>query len=343
MDEITAKSQMSKIRGFEKGFMAVHLIKIGAELGVLEALNKAKSGLTATELASSLGLHEPYLKIWLQTAYHFEILDCDTGGQYVFQPFLNEILGDRSSFRNYLANITLITTMGELMKDVPANYRSGEKFDVFMELDGFSKIAYDTSRNLPLVFMFMIYPKNEILAQKMTEGVRFLDIGCGDGTLITQLATNFANSTFVGVSPDRFGIEMAERKIVDMQLQERVSVMNIGGESLSSEEEFDIANMVVTLHEIPPDVRPKVVAKAYDVLKPGGTLQILDFPYPSKLADFRNPLFEFGILDQFFESAGGVEHLTTQEQVEMLTGVGFKDIQRASIGKGMFEFVTASK
>jgi hypothetical protein len=39
----------------------------------------------------------------------------------------------------------------------------------------------------------------------------------------------------------------------------------------------------------------------------------------------------------------GTVHLTTQEQEEMLTKAGFKDIQREPIGKGMFEFVTAKK
>jgi len=31
------------------------------------------------------------------------------------------------------------------------------------------------------------------------------------------------------------------------------------------------------------------------------------------------------------------------EQDEMLTKVGFKNIQRVAIGKGMFEFITATK
>ena len=71
---------------------------------------------------------------------------------------------------------------------------------------------------------------------------------------------------------------------------------------------------------------------------------ILDFPsYPSKLEDFRNPMYDFAILDQFFEVCAGFRHLNLQEQNEMLTKVGFKDIQRMSVGKGMFEFVAATK
>ena len=96
MEEISAKTQMKKIRDFEKGFMATHLINIGAKLGVFEKLNEKKEeGLTAADLATELGLHEPYFKIWCQTAYHFQILDCDDNGKFKLQPFLDEILGDK--------------------------------------------------------------------------------------------------------------------------------------------------------------------------------------------------------------------------------------------------------
>jgi len=74
-----------------------------------------------------------------------------------------------------------------------------------------------------------------------------------------------------------------------------------------------------------------------------GKLLILDFPYPSKLEDFRNPIYDMGVYDQYYEVIGGFTHLTTAEQTEMLTRICFKDIQRMSIGKGMFEFVTATK
>jgi SAM-dependent methyltransferase len=66
-------------------------------------------------------------------------------------------------------------------------------------------------------------------------------------------------------------------------LEKRVSIENIGGEDLPYSNEFVMASMVVTLHEIPPDVRVKVVEKAYQTLKSDGQLLILDFPYPSKL------------------------------------------------------------
>jgi len=206
MEEITAKSQMAKIRNFEKGFFATNLINIGAKLGLFEALNKEKEGTTIPELASKLGLHEPYLKIWFQTAYHFEILDCDNQGRFRLQPFLDEILGDKSHFRNYLANIALsVDIVGQGMKDAPDYFRTGKTMEIYNTLE-FSKAAYEPTKNIHLAFLFMILPKDEHLKQMLEQGIRFLDIGCGNGSLITQLAQVFQNSIFVGVGPDNYGI-----------------------------------------------------------------------------------------------------------------------------------------
>ena len=345
MEELSSRSQMAKIRNFEKGFMATHLINLGAKLGIFEALNEVKEGLTVPDLATKLGLHEPYLKIWCLTAYHFEILDNDDQGRFMLQPYLDEILGDKSHFRNYLANIAIdVEMIVEGMKDAHDYFQTGKTMEEVYSTPEISGMAYEPSKNIPLVFHFMIFPKNDHLKEMLEQGIKFLDIGCGNGNLIIQLAQAFQNSTFVGINPDIYGIEDAQKTISQLGLEERVSVENIGGEDLQYKNEFDMISMVLTLHEILPDIRPKVVEKAYQALKSGGWLLILDFPpYPTKLEDFRNPMYEFAILDQFFEVWAGFVHLNMQEQSEMLAKVGFKDIQRTNIGKGMFEFVTVTK
>jgi len=104
-----------------------------------------------------------------------------------------------------------------------------------------------------------------------------------------------------------------------------------------------MVSMVVTLHEIPPEARQKVVENAYHALKQDGYLLVLDFPYPGQLEDFRNPMYNYGILDQFYEICANCVHLTNEQQDEILSAAGFKNIQRMPIGKGMFDFISATK
>lgn len=344
MEEVSAKTQMEKIRGFEKGFMATHLINMGAKVGIFEKLNERKEeGVSVTELAQALKLHEPYLKLWCQTAYHFRILDCDSQGNFKLQPFLDEILGDRSHFRNYLPNIALdVDLVGKGMAEAAAYFKTGRILDAFSDPD-VSRAAYETTKNIYLAFVFMIFPKNEHLKKQLEQGIDYLDIGCGNGTLITQFARAYPKSRFVGIGPDAHGIEEAEAAISQLSLRDRVSVEQIGGEGITYKDKFDMVSMVVTLHEIRPEVREAVVNNAYRALKPGGSVLILDFPYPGELADFRDPIYDYGIMDQFYETFMGSVHLTSTEQTQILSEAGFTDIRRMPVGKGMFDFITATK
>ena len=226
MEETSVRSQWAKVRNFEKGFFATHLINIGVKLGVFEALYEAKEGMTIPDLASKLKLHEPYLKVWCQTAYHFEILDCDNQGRFRLQPFLDEILGDKSHYRNYLANITMSVDFigkGLSAEEAPNYFRTGRSLET-PYTNEFSKIAYGTTKNTYLLFLSRIFPKNEHLNQMLEHGIRFLDIGCGRGDLIIQLAQSFQNSVFVGVDPNPHGIEEAKNTISQLGLEKRVSV-----------------------------------------------------------------------------------------------------------------------
>ena len=242
-----------------------------------------------------------------------------------------------------MANVALMVDIcGKMLVDAPEYYRTGQAMDNLYTPE-LTKIQTETTKNLYIVFLHMIFPKIEKLKERLEQGIKFLDIGCGGGVLITELAKAFKNTTFVGVDQNPHGIEAAKNKISNLGLGERVLVENIGGEDLSYENEFDLVSMACSFHEILPDIRPVVLQNAYRALKSGGTLLILDMPFPCKLEDFRSPNYDFGILDQFFEACMGIKHLNSEEQNEMFEKMGFKNIQRMPIGKGMFEAITATK
>lgn len=341
-DELS-RSQMNKIRTFEKGFMATHLINIGGKLGLFQAIAEARDGLTTSDLATSLGLYEPYVRTWCETAYHFELLDADDHGRFTLQPFLDEILVDRSHFNNYLGNISVsVDIFGRFFADFPAYFKNGKAMGNLYTPE-MSDAYYEATRNIHLVFQYMIIPKNPPLKDALEQGARVLDVGCGRGTLIIELAKLFTNSRFVGIDPNGYGIAKAEKEIRGLGLEDRVSVRNVGGEQFTDDGGFDVATMVANLHEIRGEIRRAVLSNVCRALKPEGQLLILDFPYPPELPDFRNPMHDFAILDQFRKTCVGNGHMTTYIRNRMLEEVGFKLVQPRKIGKGMFELITASK
>jgi ubiquinone/menaquinone biosynthesis C-methylase UbiE len=339
MEEISGKGQLQKVRDYEKGLLATHIIRMGAKLGILDVLQETPEGIMIGDLSSRLGLAETYMKTWCETAYHFEILDCDGGDRFRFAPFMGEILGDSSSMRYYMWNNALtVEVMGKAFysPDMGEMVRSGEMAPSLYPPE-LSEIAGRLTQNIYLAFVYMIFPEHEYLKQRLEEGAAFLDVGCGWANLICQLAQIYPASVFAGVDPDTYAIEAAKKKISDSGLEGRVSV------DMAFDAEFDMVSMVVTLHEILPEVRLRAIEKAFAALKSGGHLIVLDFPYPNRIEDFRDPAYSFAIYDQFFERFLGIVHLTNEQRDAILLEAGFSDLQKATIGKGMFELVIAQK
>lgn len=142
-----------------------------------------------------MGLHEPYLKIWCQTAYCFEILDCDDQGHYRFQPYFEEILGDESSlnYRGGAINLAVNVT-GERLRESLDCYRSGKINEYYSEER--SEIVSDTTRVIHRyigVYLSSMLPQDDPIRQKMSSGADFIDIGCGSGELLIHLAQLFKN------------------------------------------------------------------------------------------------------------------------------------------------------
>jgi ubiquinone/menaquinone biosynthesis C-methylase UbiE len=192
-----------------------------------------------------------------------------------------------------------------------------------------------------LVFLTYILEQYDSLKQLMNKGIRFIDIGCGSGNLIVELALAFPNSSFKGIDTDIHGLERAESMANTSGIQERVSFEDLSAEELDCHEEFDVACMVATLHEILPSDRLPALNNINRALKSGGSLIILDFPYPEKLEDFRDKRYDIGIIEQFFEAPSGIVHLCATDQDSLLKQAGFKNIQRTDLNNGMFDLILA--
>ena len=343
MAEITSKEQLAKVRGYEKGYFATRVIGLGNDLGLFEKIDAAENVITTSDLAKQLSLHEPYVKIWCQTAYAWELLDCDDSGKFRLPPGLNEVLVDKTNPRNYAGNINMtIKMLGPSFDKYAEYFKSGERFFMYDNPQLGKEAATVTQNFFPIVNKAII-PKIEGLQEKLEAGAKLLDVGCGWGILMSKLAQTYINSSFVGVDPDENGIKEARRIFKESGVEDRVSVECLGGESIDYNEVFDAATMFVVLHEIFPEVRSRAVENVYQALKKDGKLIIWDHAFPSKIEDFRNPLYEYGVVDEWYEIPFGTIHQTPAEVDHMLSDCGFKDINRFPLGKGMFEIVVASK
>lgn len=345
MTEITLEEQRAKLQDYEKGFFAVHLMKIGIELGLFAALKSLEDGTTASALARDLGLYEPYVAGWCKTAYHMEILDCDGEGMFRLAPHMDILLADSKNPYHFGPTIHMrVNHSAEHLKTFPRYFRDGGTPPPVTDSEEFSKAQKAMSdQGIPTAYLFMVIPSVPGLQDRLNAGLRILDIGCGSGILMEELAMAFPTCQFVGVDVDRHSIEDAQRRIRDNAIEDRVAALVLDAGGVTWDGEFDLANICLVLHELDEDVKRASIASCHKALKDSGEIVIFDFAYPEELTDFRKPEYTAGIMDQFVELTRGSEILPFAAKEKLLLEQGFRDPITVSILGGSFEVTHALK
>lgn len=109
------------------------------------------------------------------------------------------------------------------------------------------------------------------------DNLSLLDIGCGTGT---QLALyDRPGCRLVGIDTSPAMLKVARRKLGD-----RAELYLEGAARLRfADESFDLATIVLVLHEMPGWLRPEVLKESLRVIKRNGRVVIMDYhygPYP---------------------------------------------------------------
>jgi cyclopropane fatty-acyl-phospholipid synthase-like methyltransferase len=76
-------------------------------------------------------------------------------------------------------------------------------------------------RTLPRIFLDLILPRLPGLLERLQGGARLLDVGCGAGWAMVQLAERFPETTCVGIDLEPYSVELARRLIAERGLADR--------------------------------------------------------------------------------------------------------------------------
>ena len=105
------------------------------------------------------------------------------------------------------------------------------------------------------------------------KSARLIDIGCGTGRALSQLAVAHPSLKLVGVDLSPYYIKTARHLLTERD----ATLMVDNGETLSfKDESFAVATSVFMFHELPKDARRAVMREMFRVLEPGGLLVIAD-------------------------------------------------------------------
>jgi ubiquinone/menaquinone biosynthesis C-methylase UbiE len=146
--------------------------------------------------------------------------------------------------------------------------RSAEMYDLGVEL--LFRGTADVMRRqvIPPITRFL---RDE---HKEPQHVRLLDVACGTGRTLRQLATTHPDLRFHGVDLSQHYVQLARRRLADVR-ELTLAVEN--GEALPyADATFDVVTSVYLFHELPRNARRNVVREMFRVLRPGGLVVIED-------------------------------------------------------------------
>ena len=345
MTTITADTQTEKIFAWRRGFNAMHLIDVGVELGLFKALAAVPDGLTSSALAQQLNLNAHFVNVWCTTAYSFELLEADEATrQFKLAPFIDKILAAPGHPRYLGGYVKLGTEFAtEDFRRCVESFRTGNTIPFQGRGEKFANTIADGTMGLQVLSARKLLPELPGLGEKLANGGAVLEIGCGAGNHLLQLANAFPNARIAGVDIDADSLKVARAKLAKSGVENRVSLFE-GDISLATQAgKFDVVVMIEVLHEIAPSLRAAIINASANALASGGYLVIIDETYPTTLTEMRQRDFLFPVQTGFEELMWGNVIPTKEEQENLLRGAGFGGaINRSIIGEG-FTLLTTQK
>ncbi|MHC4975798.1 MAG: class I SAM-dependent methyltransferase [Planctomycetota bacterium] len=251
------------------------LLSLGHRTGLFDAMQGA-GWLSSADLAEQAGLNERYVREWLGgvvTGRIVEFCDSDDDGIFGYRlPDAHAEILCRSG-ESMATVFQWISVLGGVESDIVEVFEKGggvpyERFDRFHEV-----MAEESNLSVVSGLHEHIVPLVDGLDEQLERGIDVLDVGCGSGMAICELASRYPSSRFTGFDLCEPAVEAARAHAKQHGLT-NVTFETQDVSQLHDENLFDL----VTGFDVVHDQRdPEGVLQAIRrVLRPEGTFLMQD-------------------------------------------------------------------
>jgi 2-polyprenyl-3-methyl-5-hydroxy-6-metoxy-1,4-benzoquinol methylase len=253
--------------------MTLSLCFLGDQLGLYRAL--AETGaVTSESLAAHTGLHERWLREWLQQQACAGLVAYEGNGRFYLLPEAIEVLAKEDSFFYAGGGFQTIMTLASNVPNLTSCFQTGLGLsydalgvDCAVGLEQMSN-PWHRQRLIP-----EILPMLDGVVEKLEQGAMVADVGCGVGTSTLMMAQAFPQSEFHGYDTSQHALARAR------QQAEQASLPNLFWhdpliEPLPQDGRFDF---IATFDVVHDTTNPTgLIAAVYKAIKPDGTWFITD-------------------------------------------------------------------
>ena len=282
MDKEKVKLAVDHVFRDMAGAMSAGMAFVGTRTGLFRAM-QGKGALTPNEVAKASGLQPRYVEEWLKGMASAGYL------QYEHGKFS---LPDEYAY--FLASDGTDHFVGGMWEMVPALMKVAPRVaDAFAKGGGvrFEEFGHDCVEALDLInrgqyeARFTDYWLSALpdVVERLRAGGRVLDVGCGSGRVCIALKKAFPKAEVVGIDPDAESIRRA-RAAAPQGIRFEAKTAR----ELARGAGFDLVTICDGTHALAEPVA--TLAETRALLKPGGTLFIVEPKAADRVEDNRNPV-----------------------------------------------------
>lgn len=309
------------------------MISVGHRTKLFDTMSKLPAS-TSADIARNSNLNERYVREWLGALVTAKIIDYDP------QTSLYSLSKEKANFLTRNGSFNMATTaqfipvLAQVEDEIIHCFENGggvpyEKYHRFHDV-----MAEESSQTVLAELIDGILPIVPEIIEKLQQGIRVLDVGCGSGRAINLMAKTFPSSQFVGYDFSKEGITNAEREKEDLGITnssfEQQDVANF-----DHEDHFDLITAFDAIHD---QANPeKVLENIKRSLKPGGVFLMQDIAGSSKLENnLDHPLAPFlytvsclhcMTVSLALEGRGLGAMWGKEKAIEMLKEAGFSNVE----------------
>ena len=289
MDKERLKAAADRVFADMAGAMTAGLCHVGTTTGLFRAM-AGKGPLTQDDVVRASGLQARYVEEWLKAMTCAGYLEYDPAGVTFTLPdeiayFLASEGTDHFVGGLFAMAPVLLSVAPQVAKAFAQG--GGVSFDDYgpggvLALDLINRGQYEQRFT-----SYWLTALPEVVAA-LEAGGRALDVGCGSGRVCLALAAAFPDAQIVGLDTHAESIAQARATASAAGLDRNVRFLAQPTGALARDGGFDLVTACDCVHDFSRPVDTLREMRA--LLKPGGTLFIMEPKVADRLEDNRNPM-----------------------------------------------------
>jgi 2-polyprenyl-3-methyl-5-hydroxy-6-metoxy-1,4-benzoquinol methylase len=285
MDREKTKAAAEQLFRDMAGAMTAGMVYVGTRTGLFRAM-RGKGPMRGDDVVRVSGMQPRYVEEWLKGMASAGYLAYDASAQ-------SYELADEHAY--FLASEGSDHFAGGMFEMVPVLMRVAPKVAQAFEKGGgvaFEEFGPDCVTALDLInrgmyeHRFTDYWLKSLpdVVARLQAGGRMLDVGCGSGRVCVAFAKAFPKAEIAGIDPDAESIRRAKAAARGLAIRFEAATT----EKFKGADGFDLITICDCIHDLAEPV--KTLKETHALLKPDGTLFIVEPKAADRLEDNLNPV-----------------------------------------------------